>query len=153
MPLMPPILKMLLSLGIIAAAASMLFLCLMMLTSHMSCASDSIKELAVMPAPALVFSVDDFELDKNVMNKSHTNAKPLEENSSSIVPASLHFIHLSNGLLEIQSEIPSTVRDNVEEWKMLHLQWRATLWNNILVQQAFPENIVVGCQSPPLSHH
>jgi mannosyltransferase OCH1-like enzyme len=35
------------------------------------------------------------------------------------------------------------VRKNVEEWQILHPQWRVTLWNNTLVRQAFPDLIPI----------
>jgi hypothetical protein len=79
--------------------------------------------------------------DAPVGNKNSPNTS--SPRNSSIVPAKLHFIHVSKGLPQNQSEIPSNVRKIVDDWKMMHPQWQVRIWDNTMVRQEFPDLIPV----------
>jgi hypothetical protein len=56
-----------------------------------------------------------------------------------IIPALvIHLVHISPGLPQFQEEIPLMVRNNLEDWKILHPNWTVTLWDNNLARQEFP---------------
>jgi mannosyltransferase OCH1-like enzyme len=83
---------------------------------------------------------------RSVNNNYNSTSPNASSSSSSIIPANLHFIYVSEGLHlppNNKSDIPSKVRNNMDDWKMMHPQWQVRIWDNTMVRQEFPELIPV----------